>query len=222
MNLTRSYLDAVERVLVDAIDNQIDPLIQTIPGVEDRQLSYGRIGATTGAKIVESAEAQPEADGSNKALSMASLLKQFVGSSMADIPNIHQEFNKAVADRKKVLLCTTTGRRVRSTWGGMPRFSDGGRMSTACDNFDKTIVAGSPNLEAANENLLRQHGERSLLLCFIAQDWELGAKVLSDIWEHYSELLDKLYTHRSDSSLITTAYIAAIEEHSDHLEPSFS
>lgn len=35
---SRSHeLDAVERVLVDAIDNQIDPLIQTIPGVEDRR-----------------------------------------------------------------------------------------------------------------------------------------------------------------------------------------
>lgn len=60
------------------------------------------------------------------------------------------------------------------------------------------------------------------MLRFIAQDWELGAKVLSDIREHYSELLDKVYTHKSDSSRITKVYIAAIEEHSDHLEPSFS
>lgn len=81
---------------------------------------------------------------------MARLLKQFVGSSMADIPNIHSEFHKDVADRKKVLLCTATGRSVRSTWGGMTRFSDGGRMSTAGDNFHKTVVAGRLNLEAAN------------------------------------------------------------------------
>ncbi|KAH7021968.1 hypothetical protein EDB80DRAFT_877521 [Ilyonectria destructans] len=65
------------------------------------------IGSTTGTNVAESAEAQPaqpEADESNEPLSMPSLLKQFVGSSMTDISGIRRQFKRAIADRKKVLV----------------------------------------------------------------------------------------------------------------------
>lgn len=332
MDLARSYLDAGQSVLIDAIDNQIDPLIQTTPSVEDRRTlkvirtnritefdsaaasiyannpranGWGTLrrrllpeedgsmvtglfnsvidnltnlnntsatgailgagnGATTGASIAESAEAQPaqpEADESNEPLSMASLLKQFVGDSMNDISRIRQQFQKAIADRRKVLVVHNDWQKGQEYLQGVLQSLDrpglvksselyitratvlhylgrhgeirqwlpdaiptmfGGRMPTACDNFHETVAAGSPDLEAMNQNLLREHGERSLFFCFIAQDWELGAEVLSNIREHHSQLLDKLYTDRSDSSWITMVYIAAIEEHSGHLESSFS
>ncbi|KAK3301888.1 CHAT domain-containing protein, partial [Chaetomium strumarium] len=72
-----------------------------------------------------------------------------------------------------------------------------------------------------NRQLVRQHGERSLSLCFVAQDWELGATVLQKIQESVPGFLEKVLTDKGDSRWYNMVYIAAIEEHSGNLESSF-
>ncbi|KAH7139870.1 CHAT domain-containing protein [Dactylonectria estremocensis] len=97
----------------------------------------------------------------------------------------------------------------------------GGRLPTASDKFRELFTDPNPELEAMNQQLIRQHGERSLALCFIAQDWELGIQVLRKIQQQAPDLLDQLHAESGESSWVSMVYIAAIEEHSDNLESSF-
>lgn len=97
----------------------------------------------------------------------------------------------------------------------------GGRLPTASDKFHEAFPNAAPDLQAMSRQLIRQHGERSLALCFVAQHWELGAEVLRKIQQHAPEFLETLHTDRGDSSWVTMVYIAAIEEHSRNFESSF-
>jgi len=79
----------------------------------------------------------------------------------------------------------------------------------------------SPDVKASIRQTVCNHALRSLSMCFIAQDWELGAQVLSKIRKCDPNALDELCTDKSESSWSSMVYIAAIEEHNGNLESSF-
>src|SRR3569833_503593 len=97
----------------------------------------------------------------------------------------------------------------------------GGRLLTACDKFRRGGAGPGPARGAAGRQVAHQHGERSLSLCYFAQDWVLGAEVLHKIQQYAPELLDELDIDKGDGSWVNMGYIAAIEEHSGNLEASF-
>ncbi|KAL2127636.1 hypothetical protein VTI74DRAFT_10377 [Chaetomium olivicolor] len=97
----------------------------------------------------------------------------------------------------------------------------GGRLPTASDSFRRMFPGASPELEEMNRQIIRQHGERSLSLCFVAQDWEMGARVLRRIQGYAPGFLERMCTDKGDESWYNMVYVAAIEEHSGNLESSF-
>jgi CHAT domain-containing protein len=331
MDIARSYLDTGQSVLLDAVENEIDPLIQTAASDEDRNTlksvktkkitdldsaaasiyannpradAWATLrrrlipegdgstisallsnvmdmfinlnntsaagtspgagqGAITGVNVVEPAGAQPTqptADDSIGQASMASLLGQVFGSSLYSVSRIRQQFYTAMANRRKALVVHNDWEKGQEHLQGVLQSLDqpgvvkstelysikaavlhylgkhdvlrqwlpdaipimfGGQLPTASDNFRETFADASLDLEAMNRQMVRQHGERSLSLCFVAQHWELGAEVLRKIQDHAPEFLGQLHTDRGDSSWVNMVYVAATEEHGDNLEPSF-
>ncbi|KAJ4297253.1 hypothetical protein N0V88_004171 [Collariella sp. IMI 366227] len=99
----------------------------------------------------------------------------------------------------------------------------GGRLPTGGGGPSQEAAPTTPDptMEALERQIFQKHCERSLSLCFVARDWDLGVEVLRNLQERAPKVLENLQADRGEWGWINMVYVAAIEEHSGNLDTAF-